>query len=54
MRVVLDCDIIVSAARIEGTCRAVFDTVARRHDIVLSEPILTDGRRTAQARDVSQ
>lgn len=42
MKVVLDCNVIVSAARIDGTCRAVLDTVVRHHDIVLSEPILAE------------
>ena len=42
MRVVLDCNILVSAARINGTCREVIDTVVRRHEIVLSEPILSE------------
>ena len=42
MRVVLDCNVVVAAARTDGTCRAVFDTVGRRHDIVLSEPILAE------------
>ena len=42
MRVVLDCNVLVSAARINGTCREVIDRVVRRHDIVLSEPILAE------------
>ena len=42
MTVVLDCNVIVSAARIDGTCRAVVDTVVRHHDIVLSDPILAE------------
>ena len=42
MKVVLDCNVIVSAARIDGTCRAVVDRVVRHHDIVLSEPILAE------------
>ena len=42
MKVVLDCNVIVSAARIDGTCRAVVDNVLRHHDIVLSEPILAE------------
>ena len=42
MKVVLDCNVVVSAARIDGTCRAVVDNVLRHHDIVLSEPILAE------------
>ena len=42
MRVVIDCNVLVSAARIDGVCRAVIDTVVRHHEIVLSEPILAD------------
>ena len=42
MRVVLDCNVLVSAARVNGTCREVIDRVVRRHDIVLSEPILSE------------
>lgn len=42
MNVVLDCNVIVSAANIDGTCRAVLDSVVRHHDIVLSEPILAE------------
>ena len=42
MRVVLDCNVLVSASRIDGTCRAVIDASVRWHDIVLSEPILAE------------
>ena len=42
MNVVVDCNVIVSAARIDGTCREVLDRVVRHHDIVLSEPILAE------------
>ena len=42
MKVVLDCNDIVSAARIDGTCRAVVHRVVRQHDIVLSETILAE------------
>ena len=37
MRVVLDCNVLVSAARIDGTCRAVIDASVRWHDIILAE-----------------
>ena len=42
MKVVIDCNVLVSAARIDGVCRAVIDTVVRRHEIVLSSPIPTE------------
>ena len=42
MRVVVDCNVVVSAARINGVCREVIDRVVRRHEIVLSEPILAE------------
>ena len=42
MKVVIDCNVLVSAARIDGVCRAVIDTVVRQHDIVLSNPILAE------------
>ena len=54
MRVVLDCNVLVSAARIDGTCREVIDRAVRRHQIVLSEPILSEyeavAGRPGQAR----
>ena len=42
MRVVLDCNVLVSAARVDGACRTLLDRVVRRHDIVLSQPILAE------------
>ena len=42
MKVVLDCNVLVSAARIDGVCRAVIDTVVRQHEIVLSNPVLAE------------
>ena len=50
MRVVLDCNVLVSAARIDGTCRAVVDRVVRRHEIVLPEPILSEYEAVADRR----
>ena len=50
MRVVLDCNVLVSAARTNGTCREVIDRVVRRHDIVLSEPILSEYEAVAERR----
>ena len=42
MRVVLDCNVLVSAARVEGACREIVDRTVRRHEIVLSEPIVQE------------
>ena len=42
MRVVVDCNVVVSAARTYGACRAVIDRVVRQHEIVLSEPVLRE------------
>lgn len=39
MRVVIDCNVLVAAARIDGLCRQTLVTVIRDHEIVLSEPI---------------
>ena len=50
MRVVLDCNVLVSAARIDGTCREVIDRVVRQHEIVLSEPILSEYEAVAARR----
>ena len=42
MKVVIDCNVLVSAARIDGVCRAVIDIVVRHHEVVLSNPILAE------------
>ncbi len=42
MRVVLDCNVVVSAARVDGACREVVERVVRHHEIVLSAPILSE------------
>ena len=42
MIVVLDCNVVVSAARVNGTCREVIDRAVRGHEIVLSGPILSE------------
>lgn len=47
MRIVLDCNVIVSAARVDGTCREVIDKAVRAHEIVLSAPILSEYRTIA-------
>ena len=48
MRIVVDCNVVVSAARIDGVCRNVIDRVVRQHEIVLSEPILTEYETVAE------
>ena len=50
MRVVLDCNVLVSAARVDGTCREVINRVVRGHDIVLSRPILSEYKAVAERR----
>ena len=42
MKVVIDCNVLVSAARVDGVCRAVIDTVVRQHEIVLSKRVLAE------------
>lgn len=42
MKVVLDCNVVVAAARVDGACREVIDRVVRHHEIVMSVPILTE------------
>lgn len=49
MRVVLDCNVVVAAARTEGVCRAVLLNVVRHHQLVLSAPIISE-YRTVGAR----
>jgi len=48
MTIVVDCNVVVSAARIGGVCRNLIDRVVRRHKIVLSEPILTEYETVAE------
>lgn len=42
MRVVLDCNVLISAGQTAGTCRKVIDRVVRHHQIILSAPILSE------------
>lgn len=42
MKVVLDCNVLISAGQTEGTCREVIDRVVRHHQIILSAPILSE------------
>lgn len=47
MRVVLDCNVLISAARTDGVCRRVVVEAVRHHEIVLSGPILAEYREVA-------
>ena len=42
MRVVLGCNVVVSAVSVDGVCRKVIDRIVRDHEIVLSAPILSE------------
>ena len=44
MRVVLDCNVIVAAARTDGICRSVLLKVVRDHEVILSAPIIREYR----------
>lgn len=44
MRVVLDCNVLIAAARTDGICRAVLIEVVRHHQVVLSAPVVTEYR----------
>jgi len=48
MKVVIDCNVVVSAARAGGTCSRVIVKVVRHHEVILSEPILDEYLRIAQ------
>lgn len=45
MRLVLDCNVMVSAARSHGTCRSVVHAVAAGHEVIWSEGILGEYAR---------
>lgn len=47
MKVVIDCNVLVSAARSGGVCGKVIVEAIRDHEIVLSEPILDEYERIA-------
>ncbi len=53
MKVVLDCNVVVAAARTDGACREAIDRVMRDHELVPSAPILSEyetvAARPAQA-----
>ena len=44
MRIVLDCNVVVAAARTDGVCRSVLLKVVRDHEVILSTPIIGEYR----------
>ena len=46
----MDCNVLVSAARVDGTCREVINRVVLAHEIVLSKPILSEYKAVAERR----
>jgi putative PIN family toxin of toxin-antitoxin system len=44
MRLVIDCNVLVSAALTDGTCRAAIVLAVERHDIYLSPSVLAEYR----------
>jgi putative PIN family toxin of toxin-antitoxin system len=44
VKVVLDCNVVIAAARTDGVCRTVLLDVVRRHQLVLSAPIIEEYR----------
>jgi putative PIN family toxin of toxin-antitoxin system len=42
MRVVLDCNVLISAGLNAGTCRSVLSDVVRAHQLILSQAILQE------------
>ena len=42
MRVVIDCNVLVSAAYSDGVCRRVVNEAVASHEVVLSEPVLAE------------
>ena len=42
MRVVIDCNVLVSAARTRGVCGRVVITALRRHEVVLADDIVRE------------
>ena len=48
MNVVVDCNVLVSASRVDGVCRKVIDNVVRWHDIILSDLILAEYEAVAE------
>ncbi len=48
MKVVIDCNVLVSAARSRGVCGMVIIEAVRRHEIVLSDPIVDEYKTIAE------
>jgi uncharacterized protein len=44
VRIVLDCNVVIAAARTDGVCRAVLLTAVRDHEVILSPPIIREYR----------
>jgi putative PIN family toxin of toxin-antitoxin system len=44
VRIVLDCNVIVAAARTPGVCRMVLLKALRDHEVILSTPIIREYR----------
>jgi putative PIN family toxin of toxin-antitoxin system len=44
MRIVVDCNVVIAAARTDGVCRSVLLQVVREHEVILSPPILQEYR----------
>ena len=47
MKVVIDCNVLVSAARTRGVCGDVVVEAVRHHEVVLSAPIVDEYRTVA-------
>ena len=47
MRVVIDCNVLVSAGRTGGVCGAVIVRALRHHQVVLSKPIVEEYKEVA-------
>ena len=51
LKVVIDCNVVVSAARPpDGACRQAIVEAVRQHEIVLSSPIVAEYRAVAERR----
>ncbi len=48
MRIVIDCNVVVAAARTPGVCRTVLVRAVADHEIVLSPPIVAEYREVGR------
>ena len=48
MKVVIDCNVLVSAARSGGTCAKAIIEAVRAHEIVLSDPVVDEYEEIAE------